>query len=183
VPIVDGQPVSADSLRMLFRQHACSVTVVTIPADPPVGFTATSLTSVSLHPPIVSFCANLAGSCWPALAVAERVGVNLLREEQSSVARIFASSGVDRFAAVPWHRGHSGVPLIDGALGWSECQIVDRVIAGGQAVVLARPTRVRVADAGGPLLYHQGRYAAVRDLAQEAGLLRGPAQGTGASGW
>ncbi|MEH0822379.1 MULTISPECIES: flavin reductase family protein [unclassified Micromonospora] len=164
---MDGQPVSGESLRELFRQQACSVSVVTVLADPPVGFTATSLTSVSLSPPVVSFCSDLAGSCWSQLAQTDQVGVNLLREEQVDVARAFAARGIDRFSAARWHRGLSGVPLIDGALGWLECRVIERVIAGGQAIVLARPTRARVDGAGRPLLYHQGRYVALRDLPRQ----------------
>jgi flavin reductase (DIM6/NTAB) family NADH-FMN oxidoreductase RutF len=48
--------VDADRFRALLRHQASTVAVVTAPGTPPVGFTATSFTSVSLDPPLVSFC-------------------------------------------------------------------------------------------------------------------------------
>ena len=43
----------AATLRRALRQHAAGVTVITVPG--PAGFTATSFTSVSLEPALVSF--------------------------------------------------------------------------------------------------------------------------------
>ncbi|MBW8821649.1 MAG: flavin reductase, partial [Streptomyces sp.] len=47
---------SPDLLRSVFRQHAAGVAVITASGDAgPVGFTATSLASVSAEPPMLSF--------------------------------------------------------------------------------------------------------------------------------
>jgi flavin reductase (DIM6/NTAB) family NADH-FMN oxidoreductase RutF len=39
------------------------------------------------------------------------------------------------------------------------CRVVDRVIAGDHAVVIAEPLLGEHRDGGAPLLYHMGRYA------------------------
>ena len=71
-------PVDADAeaLRRLLRHQASTVTVVTAPGNPAVGFTATSFTSVSLEPPIVLFCLNLQSSSWPTVSRSRYVGVH-----------------------------------------------------------------------------------------------------------
>lgn len=142
--------------------------VVTIPGAPPAGFTATSLTSVSLDPPVVSFCAALTNSCWPALRITTHVAVNLLREDQIEVARNFATPGIDRFALPRWRPGAFATPLLEGVLGWLECEVFEHVVAGSQAIVLVRPLRVHIGE-GLPLLYHQGRYTALARSPEHAG--------------
>jgi flavin reductase (DIM6/NTAB) family NADH-FMN oxidoreductase RutF len=154
--------MSADPqlLRTLLRHQASTVTVVTAPGTPPAGFTATSFTSVSLAPPLVSFCLDRSSSSWPAVAVAEHVGVHLLTQRQQDLARTFATSGIDRFAPpTRWRSGPHGVPVLDGTLAWLVCRIVDRVAAGDHTVVLAEPLLAQPDSQDSPLLYHQGRYA------------------------
>ena len=147
-------------LRTLLRNQASTVTVVTAPGTPPVGFTATSFTSVSLDPPLVSFCLGRTSSSWPTVAGVEYVAVHLLAQRQQALARTFATSGIDRFAApTVWRAGPYGVPILDGTLAWLLCRVVDRVVAGDHAVVLAQPIQVERGDADLPLLYHNGRYA------------------------
>jgi hypothetical protein len=73
--------------------------------------------SVSLDPPLVSFCLANTASAGPAVARAQVVAVHVLSREQEQVARIFATSGIDRFAAHgAWRPGPAGVPLLDGVL-------------------------------------------------------------------
>ncbi|MEW1584324.1 flavin reductase family protein [Micromonospora vinacea] len=155
-------PIDAysDSLRTLLRHQASTVTVITAPGPPAAGFTATSFTSVSLEPPIVSFCLNLNSSSWPAIARTRHVAVHLLARHQQELARTFATSGIDRFAApTGWRDGPEGVPILDDTLAWLLCRVVDRVTVGDHAVVLAEPELLWHADVGSPLLYHRGRYA------------------------
>ncbi|MCA2211906.1 flavin reductase family protein [Jidongwangia harbinensis] len=154
-----GAPLDVTEFRRLLRHQASTVTVVTAPGDRPAGFTATSFTSVSLHPPIVSFCLNRDSSSWPTVARADHVAVHLLADGQQDLARRFATSGIDRFAGpTAWRPGPHDVPLLDGTLAWLLCRVIDRVATGDHAVVLAEPEFGRHDD-GVPLLYHDGRYA------------------------
>ena len=57
--------VDAARFRRALGRHAAGVVVVTGPG--PVGLTATSLTSVSLDPPLVSFCVSRGSTTWPDL--------------------------------------------------------------------------------------------------------------------
>ena len=148
--------IEPELFRALLRRHAAGVVVITAPG--PVGFTATSFTSVSLAPPLVSFCLDRRSSSWPVLQSAPYVGVHVLTEAQETVARRFATSGIDRFAAPSsWRPGAFGVPVLDGALAVLVCRVAERVHAGDHAIVLAEPVHGTHSD-GAPLLYHDGRY-------------------------
>jgi flavin reductase (DIM6/NTAB) family NADH-FMN oxidoreductase RutF len=153
--------VDAELFRALLRRHAAAVVVVTAPGEPPAGFTATSFTSVSLDPPLVSFCLANTASSWPAVANADVVAVHVLGPHQVHVARTFATSGIDRFAAHgAWSRGPGGVPLLDDVLARLVCRVARRIQAGDHTIVLATPVTglLHADDAATPLVYHDGGY-------------------------
>ncbi|MFF2200484.1 flavin reductase family protein [Streptomyces sp. NPDC058145] len=156
---------SPDLLRSTFRRHAAGVAVITARgAAGPVGFTATSLTSVSAEPPLVSFGIGTGASSWPAVATSEHVGIHILGEHQSDLAATFARSGADRFGApTAWREGPEGVPVLDDVLAWLVCRVVARVPAGDHRIVLAEVVLGDSTGAGRPLLYHQGRFNGLRD--------------------
>ncbi|MER6347302.1 flavin reductase family protein [Streptomyces sp. NPDC001595] len=156
---------SPDLLRAVFRRHAAGVAVITAPGPSgPVGFTATSLTSVSADPPMLSFGIGAGASSWPAIAEADHVGVHILGEHQQELAATFARSGADRFGApTAWREGPEGVPVLDGVLAWLVCRVHARVPAGDHRIVLAEVAGGDPTGSGRPLLYHQGRFTALRD--------------------
>ncbi|MER7620999.1 flavin reductase family protein [Streptomyces sp. NPDC126503] len=155
---------SPDLLRSVFRRHAAGVAVVTAHGEHPVGFTATSLTSVAADPPLLSFGVGTGSSSWPVLARAGHVGVHILGEHQQDLAATFARSGADRFGAgTGWSRGPEGVPVLDGVLAWLVCRVVARVPAGDHRIVIAEAVAGDPGGTGRPLLYHQGRFNALRD--------------------
>ncbi|MEU3556523.1 flavin reductase family protein [Streptomyces fragilis] len=161
---VDGGGTPSDLLRSVFRRHAAGVAVITAGHQGrPFGFTATSLTSVSAEPALVSFGISERSSCWPAVARAEYVGVHLLGEHQSELAATFARSGADRFAPpTAWREGPEGVPVLDDVIAWLVCRPVARIPAGDHRIVVAEVTTGDPAGAGRPLLYHQGRFGGLR---------------------
>jgi flavin reductase (DIM6/NTAB) family NADH-FMN oxidoreductase RutF len=156
---------SPDLLRSVFRRHAAGVAVITAQGGgKPVGFTATSLTSVSAEPPLVSFGVGVGASSWPVISEAGHVGVHILGEHQEALAGVFAKSGADRFGApTGWREGPEGVPLLDGVLAWLVCRVVARVPAGDHRVVIAEVVLGDPSGAGRPLLYHQGCFKGLRD--------------------
>ncbi|MGW1724318.1 flavin reductase family protein [Streptomyces sp. NPDC002306] len=162
-----GNPrlASPDLLRSVFRRHAAGVAVITARGDAgPVGFTATSLTSVSAEPPLLSFGINTGASSWPAISAAAHVGVHILGEHQQELAATFARSGADRFGApTAWYDGPEGVPVLGDVSAWLVCRVVTRVPAGDHRIVLGEVVLGDSTGPGGPLVYHQGRFNALRD--------------------
>lgn len=151
-------------LRSVFRRHAAGVAVITAAGDRPVGFTATSLTSVAAEPPLVSFGVGTSSSSWPVLSGAEHVGVHILGEHQRELAATFARSGADRFGpSTDWSSGPEGIPLLAGVSAWLVCRVVSRVPAGDHRIVIAEAVAGSHSGPGRPLVYHQGRFAALRD--------------------
>ncbi|MFC3520825.1 flavin reductase family protein [Streptomonospora nanhaiensis] len=153
--------LSADAFRRVMGAHAAGVVVVTAEgAQGPVGVTATSFTSVSLDPPLVSFYIDDRSGSWPALRGAPSFAVNILGEDQREVAARFATRGIDRFAhPTRWRRGADGLPLLQGAAGHVLCLKHDVLAVGDHWLVVGRVAQAHVSeDTERPLLYHRGRY-------------------------
>ncbi|HXV91769.1 MAG TPA: flavin reductase family protein [Pseudonocardia sp.] len=127
----------------LLRRHPAGVTVVTAPG--PAGFTATSFTSVSLDPALVSFFVARTASAAPALRVAPVFAVHTLGGRQADLARRFARSGVDRFAGVDHDEGPQGVPILRDVPAWLVARVTHRQPIGDHLLVAGE-----VVDAGGP---------------------------------
>lgn len=158
------QTASPELLRSVFRRHAAGVAVITAQGDGPVGFTATSLTSVSAEPPMVSFGVATASLSWRVLAQVDSVGIHLLAEHQQDLAVTFSRRGVDRFAPpTRWRTGPEGVPVLDDVPAWLVCRTVSRIPAGDHHLVLAEVVVGGCAATGRPLIYHQGAFGSLRD--------------------
>ena len=146
-------------LRAMLRRHVAGVAVVTtLTADgAPVGLTVNSFTSVSLDPPLVSFCVANDASARPALQAAGRFAITVLGADQAELASRFAESGVDRFAGVEWLEGTDGLPRLPGGLTWLSCAKEIEHPAGDHVIVIGRVHAAESGPAEGPLLHHGGR--------------------------
>ncbi|GAA3044122.1 flavin reductase family protein [Kitasatospora albolonga] len=157
----DERPATAtpaDLLRSTLRQYASGVTVITAtgPAGP-AGFTATSFTSVSLDPALVSFYVSATASSAPAVRAAEAFTVHVLRHGQRELATRFARSGIDRFAGTGWHTGPHGTPLLPGAAARLTARTVQITPVADHLLVVGEVVTADT-DGGAPLVHHDGGY-------------------------
>ncbi len=159
-PVDRALPVDSAVFKAAFRHHPAGVVVVTLDgASRPVGFTATSLASVSLSPPLLSFAIAHSSSSWPALRDASSFVINLLSADQHEVASRFAVSGIDRFAPPTlWHPLPTGEPALDGTPAWLRAVVEHRVEVGDHDIVVGLVTDAYVRDETVPLVYHDRRY-------------------------
>ncbi|SFF44968.1 NADH-FMN oxidoreductase RutF, flavin reductase (DIM6/NTAB) family [Actinacidiphila alni] len=158
-----GTGIGAGLYRSVMRQHAKGVAVITAGEDtaPPHGFCATSLTSVSLDPPLVSFTVGLHAASWPAVEAARHVAVHLLTDAQEDTARRFAHGGPAKFGrATRWHRGAHGLPVLDDALASLIVSVVQVMPVGDHALVIGRVVEAALTPAPArPLIHHDGAFA------------------------
>ncbi|MFJ1601431.1 flavin reductase family protein [Streptomyces sp. NPDC088261] len=152
-----GPATGDEILRRTLRRHAAGVTVITVPG--PAGFTATSFTSVSLEPALVSFCLGLTASAFPAVRRADRFAVHVLGAGNTALARQFARSGVDRFAGIPWAEEADGLPLLDGVPAWLTARVTLRRRIGDHLLVVGEIDAGGGHGEGDALVHHDGAFA------------------------
>jgi len=151
--------IEAAHFRRVLGHYATGVTLITaLHEGKPYGLAANSFTSVSLDPPLVSFCAAHTSSTWPHIKAAGHFCVNLLAEDQEELCRLFAVSGADKFAEIGYKKAATGAPVIDDVLGFLDCTIEAEHEAGDHVIVVGRVHDLDVAHEGHPLLFFRGGY-------------------------
>ncbi|GAA2855485.1 flavin reductase family protein [Nonomuraea rubra] len=155
-----GRAVAAEHFRRALAVHASGVVVITAQTGGvPVGLTATSFSSVSLEPPLVSFYVDRSSTTWPLLGAADHFAVNILASDQAEVATRFARKGADRFAPpTRWRPGPLGAPLLRDVFAHLVCLPYERAEVGDHLLVVGLVAEVETHSTGRPLLYHQGRF-------------------------
>jgi flavin reductase (DIM6/NTAB) family NADH-FMN oxidoreductase RutF len=152
VPHPAAEHLSADAFKAAFRNHPAGVAVITADAgDGPVALTATSVFSVSAEPPVLVFSISELSSSTPTIRRADTVVVHLLGAGQLDIARLGATSGIDRFADTSiWSRLPTGEPYFPAAHAWIRGRIVNRMEAGGSTVVAVLALEAKAPAAGDP---------------------------------
>jgi flavin reductase (DIM6/NTAB) family NADH-FMN oxidoreductase RutF len=124
-----------------------------------VGITVNSFSSVSLDPPLVSFCLDRNANSLNGFLTASHFVVNVLSEGQEPLSAAFArSSGGDKFVGVDFAVGETGCPLLADCLSHLECVREAVHDAGDHLIVIGRVVRLAQRPEGRPLLYFRGRY-------------------------
>jgi flavin reductase (DIM6/NTAB) family NADH-FMN oxidoreductase RutF len=146
------------ALRDALGLFATGVTVVTGRREngEPVGVTANSFCSVSLSPPLVSWCLQRESSSAGAFAPGRAFAVHVLQVTQAEVAMHFARRAAGKFESAG--AGHPGeMPAIEGTLCRIDC-VVEALHAGGDhQIIVGRVLRFEHA-AGEPLVFQGGLF-------------------------
>lgn len=170
---VDRPAITADEFKTAFRNHPGGVAVITADAgDGPVGLTATSVISASVEPNILAFSVSEISSSTPTIRSADTVVVHLLNAEEVHLAKLCATSGIDRFADTSlWSRLETGEPYFLTAQAWIRGKIVNSMAAGGSAIIAVEALEASQNVSNGglpgrPLVYHNRSWHALGDASQ-----------------
>jgi flavin reductase (DIM6/NTAB) family NADH-FMN oxidoreductase RutF len=155
--------VDNDSFRVAMRELAGGVAIVTAGKDGDItGFTATSVSSLSTHPPRLLVCVAQSSASWRALQRYPYFGVNLLRDEERALANRFAGrdglEGASRYAGARWTTMLTGTPVLENALAAFDCEVAEMLPRHDHAIVIGRICAVRASTGSFPLVYWQGDY-------------------------
>ncbi|RZU53920.1 flavin reductase (DIM6/NTAB) family NADH-FMN oxidoreductase RutF [Krasilnikovia cinnamomea] len=156
-----NQDLDHHRLREVFGIFPSGVVAVAAVVDGvPVGLAASSFTSVSLDPPLVSFSIANASKTWPDLRRAVHLGVTILADHHSAVARQLAGAPAGRFDGLSLTASPLGAVTLDDGLAHFETTIYREVLAGDHTIVLLRLLAARHAGLGdpSPLVFHRSRF-------------------------
>jgi flavin reductase (DIM6/NTAB) family NADH-FMN oxidoreductase RutF len=160
------EPVTAvDQLRRAFGCFPSGVSAVCAQADGvPVGLAASSFTSVSVDPPLVSVCMQHGSTTWPTLRTLPRLGLSVLAEGQDRICARLASRTGDRFDGTEWFASDDGSVFVHGATLWLDCTIHAEVPSGDHDIVLLRIHGVSADPGALPLVFHGSRFRRLADV-------------------
>lgn len=159
------KPITLDAFKSLFGDHPGPVAVVAAKSNGlPIGFTATSVISLSADPPLLAFSVSARSSSLEAMKVIEHATVHFLDVPHQSLAQRFATSGIDRFADHEWTPMPDGAPLIKGVDSWAWGPIAHRFEVNGTLLVALRIDRSSASESRAPLLYKNRHYCHLDEI-------------------
>lgn len=128
----------------------------------PAGLTTNAVTSLSLDPLLLLVCFDNGSRTLPVVRDARRFAVNVLRAGQEDLAAAFASKRVaeEKFESVTHTVAH-GVPVLDDALAWVACDLVELLPGGDHTIGIGSVIDGAASD-GEPLVFFRGGYAGLR---------------------
>jgi 3-hydroxy-9,10-secoandrosta-1,3,5(10)-triene-9,17-dione monooxygenase reductase component len=124
----------------------------------PIAMVVGSFTSVSLAPPLVAFFPAVTSSSWPKIEQAGRFCVNVLAHPQVDLCRAITAKSDEWHQAISREPTQLGLPRLDGAVAWIDCEIHAIHGAGDHFVVLGEVQSLEVDDGSPPLLFLRGGY-------------------------
>ncbi len=169
---VESGRIDGREFRRVLGHYPTGVTVVTAACpEGPEGLTIGSFTSVSLDPPLVSFCAGHDSDSWKKMRHVDSFCVNVLSDQQADLSSAFAGGSDDRFAGVSTRAEATGAPVIAGCLAWIDCRLKAIHAEGDHDIVIGEVAALGTATGSdavspGPLVFVKGGYGQVTPLAE-----------------
>ncbi|MEV0124313.1 flavin reductase family protein [Streptomyces sp. NPDC050703] len=157
VPAQRRTAVSAQDYREAMSLLAVPVCVVTTRADGENrGLTASTVTGVSLDPPLVSVAVARTSSCHGALTRAPQFVINVLGDDQHHLATRFSTRDIDRFAGegISTLPG-SELPVITDAHALYRCTRRQVIPVGDHDLLIGELTDVRLRPEARPLTWYR----------------------------
>ena len=154
--------VEPDAHRDFMSCFPTGVAVVTtVGCDgSPRGLTCSSLSSVSLSPPVLSVCMGVWSRTLAAVRDHGSFAVNILGVQGLAAAEIFASAAPGHFDRVEWRPADAtGLPRLDDTIAFAACRLIaiygvgDHIVAFGEVMAVECSEYI-------PLLYGLRQFAA-----------------------
>ncbi|WP_271898586.1 flavin reductase family protein [Candidatus Phyllobacterium onerii] len=159
--------VDADLFKESMRHLAAAVSVITVGRGVDrTGFTATSVSSLTIDPPSVIVSINRASSSWPVLQRHGSFCINILAHDQRHVADSFSGrdgrKGAERYQGADWQELSTGTMALVNALAVLDCELDDAIERHSHGILIGRVRAVTLRHNAEPLIYWHGAYRQIR---------------------
>jgi flavin reductase (DIM6/NTAB) family NADH-FMN oxidoreductase RutF len=153
-----NQDLDPGRLRDAFGVFPSGVIAVAAEVDGILtGLAASSFTSVSLDPPLVSFSIARTSKTWPDLRRAPHLGITVLAEHHGDVCRQLAGPVSERFDGIALSASEQGAVTLDDGVARFDCTVYSEVEAGDHLVILLQLHAVEHSH-GQPLIFHRSAF-------------------------
>ncbi|GAA2592796.1 flavin reductase family protein [Winogradskya consettensis] len=151
------------SLREVMGQFATGVVLLTVGGANVHGMTANAFSAVSLDPPQILCCVAHTAVMHRALTAERGFGVSIMGGAQEDTARYFADKnrvlGPAQFDAIDCRTGPlTRAPLLNGALAWLECEVVDAHVSGDHSIFVGEVLSSTRGSGDAALLFFDGAF-------------------------
>lgn len=123
------------------------------------GMTINSFSSVSLKPPMISFCIDNSSSNLRLFQKNKTFSLNILSEGQQELSRGFATpKNSKKWGIETYSLGKNGNPIFENSIAFFECRKHKIIKVGDHHLVIGEIVDFAKINDARPLLYFQGKY-------------------------
>jgi flavin reductase (DIM6/NTAB) family NADH-FMN oxidoreductase RutF len=126
------------------------------------GLVINSLTSVSLHPPIMLWCLANASNAFPVFTDCVAFSVNILRSGDEAVAKQFSRKGDRILPPEQICRMETGAPVLCAAVASLDCRMRLRQPMGDHEVIYGDVVAYRAEHGVDALGFFRGQYVTLK---------------------
>lgn len=152
----EAQPSVSDLFRHAFRRHPAGLAIISANGpNGPAGILSSSVASVSIDPPALSFTISTPTASAQVVRAAETVVVHLLDAADLTLAQTFATPGSVRFGDdMAWEYLPTGEPMLVETKSYLRCRHLDRMDVGSSTIVVVEVLSVSQTESTAlPLVY------------------------------
>ncbi|MCW4465307.1 flavin reductase family protein [Glutamicibacter sp. MNS18] len=142
----DTAAVTGQDLKEAMRAWKSGITIITTSGTQgmPVGLVSNSFTSVSLNPPLVSWCVDLNSSSIDTWSTTGAYSVHILADGQEEWISRFAARGTRKFHRLDVERSLVGTPVLDIRGTRMDCTLAQRHEAGDHLILVGQVHRIEM---------------------------------------
>jgi flavin reductase (DIM6/NTAB) family NADH-FMN oxidoreductase RutF len=150
-------------LRDLMARFATGVSVVAARHGPLLaGMTANAIASISIDPPLMMASVARKAETHGAIIGSHAFAISVLASDQRGLAECFAQPTtavkLTRFCDAAWHEAESGSPILEGALAYFDCRLVNRFDGGDHTLFLGEIVAAGFREDAEPLLWYASTF-------------------------
>jgi len=151
----------SEALKTVFRNHATGISIVTSTdgVGNPIGFTASSVTSLGSTPPLVSLNIAQGASSYQHIRPGKLMAIHTLDADNLALAEKLAGSKESRFVDKDFRVGPEGIPVFFNASSVLLVRVVNKIeVEANALVVLSAESAHERRSSKEPLIYFQRGY-------------------------
>ena len=150
-------------LRTLMGTFATGVAVVAARHGPFLaGMTANAIASISVDPPLMMASIARKAETHGAIIGSHAFSVSVLADDQRALAECFArpttASKLTGFCGAAWHEAETGSPILEGALAYFDCRLLERHDGGDHTIFIGEIVAAGYREDAEPLLWYASSY-------------------------
>ena len=161
-------PEQQRELRFMMGRFATGVSVVAARQGPFLsGMTANAIASISVDPPIMMASIAKHSETHTAILGSHSFAISVLAADQQPLAECFAlrisADKLRRFCDAAWHEAETGSPILEDAIAYFDCRLMERYDVGDHSIFLGEIVAAGYREDAAPLLFFAGEYRHVTD--------------------
>ena len=150
-------------MRDLMARFATGVSVVAARHGPLLaGMTANAIASISIDPPLMLASIGRRAETHGAIIGSHAFAISILAADQQELAECFArpttAEKLTGFCGASWEEAETGSPVLDGALAFFDCRLVDRHVGGDHTMFVGEIVAAGFREDAEPLLWYASGY-------------------------